>query len=134
MILEIILGLSLALTLTAIGFMAWYIRSLLTNLLFMTENVLELQEELTLFKVHLDSIYKLEMFYGEETLGGLLKHGKVMLESLEKFNYFYDLLESGETSELEEELTEQQEELDNSHNPAAPTKTIQGKTIFYDSP
>ena len=132
MIVELILG-SLLL-LVVIGFMAWYIRSLLSNLLYITENVLELQEELEVFKTHLDSIYSLEMFYGEETLGGLLKHGKTILDSLDKFNYFYDLLESGEIPELVEESVEQQEEFDDNDDPETPEKTFQGKTIFYGSP
>jgi len=131
--LEIILGLLLFSALVVIGFMVWYIRNLLNNLLYMTENVLDLQEDLLLFKTHLDSIYKLEMFYGEETLGALLDHGRKVLDSLEKFDYFYNLLESGEEWEEEESDNQQEEEYDD--EPEAPSKTIsQGKTIFYGSP
>ena len=46
MILEIILGLLFIASLITIGFLGWYIRNLLNNLLYITENTIELKEEI----------------------------------------------------------------------------------------
>jgi len=136
MILEAILILLLTLAVVVIGFFTWYTRKLLNNLVFIVENIYELNEEVSLFKEHLSALYELEMFYGDETLAALLKHGQSLLESLGQYEYFYDLLESGKFAEIEEEPTENQEnyeEADYDDDPS-PEEPTQRKTVFYTGP
>ena len=63
-----VLGISLSILL------GWYIRSLiivLNNTHNLTENIyLSIQE----YTVHLESVYKMETFFGDSTLEGLLNH------------------------------------------------------------
>ena len=80
MIMEITLILTLVLSLAANAFMFWYVRNLFKNMLELTENIVDFQEEISPYKTHLEAIYELEVFYGDETLGGLLDHGKSLME------------------------------------------------------
>jgi len=136
MILKAVLITSLSLSLIVNISMIWYIRSLLKNLLFITENVLELQEEVASYKGHLGSIYELEMFYGEETLGSLLQHGTELMDSFKKFDYFIELLESNESEQGidEEETTEEEQEVPNDDSTSSQKTSTQGKTVFYAGP
>ena len=132
MIMEITLILTLVLSLAANAFMFWYVRNLLKNMLELTENIVDFQEEISTYKTHLEAIYELEVFYGDETLGGLLDHGKSLMESMDKFDEFVDLL-SGEEIE-EEEDTQQQEDYDDGNIEATPETFAQGKTVFHGGP
>ena len=63
----------------------WYIIQLLRRFL-------SFQDELDIFSVtleeyqnHIDIINSLERFYGDETLGNLLRHSKSLVEECQKF-------------------------------------------------
>jgi hypothetical protein len=79
------------------------------------ENVEFLIDDCDDFVRHLESIYELEMFYGEETLKGLLDHSKQLKEEINIFkeNYLLELEDEeeidGEESEIEEEKNTQDE-------------------------
>lgn len=101
MTISIICGISILLN----CFLAWYIREILTKLLFVSENQQHLSETLTSFSSHLDTIYELETFYGDETLAGLIEHMKSVVEAVEEYESIYTLLE-----EEEEEIDATEEE------------------------
>jgi len=67
----------------------------------------ELQETVEVFDnfvTHLDSIYKLEVFYGDDTLQGLLEHSQGVLRHLDQFAIKYfpeEELESYDETEEE---------------------------------
>jgi len=42
------------------------------------------------FTNHLESIYEMEMFYGDETLGGLIEHARSFNEQMETFEFIYN--------------------------------------------
>ena len=65
--------------------LVWYIRRLIQQLLMFTDSVESLGEYFNSFDNHLGEIYELEMFYGDETLGGLIKHSKDLLEKIRDF-------------------------------------------------
>jgi hypothetical protein len=50
-----------------------------------TDSIGSLEEYFNSFDAHLGEIYELEMFYGDETLGGLIKHSKDLLEKIRDF-------------------------------------------------
>ena len=89
-----------------IGLIA-YIRFLLKNLNFVSSNITELNNEAVSFTSHLKSLYELESFYGDETLGGLLEHGMYFTSKIEQFSDIMDL-----TTDPLQDLPDEQEEDD----------------------
>ena len=79
----------------------WYCRRLTKQFVFFAENVGELETVLDAFSSHLNGVHELEMFYGDETLGGLIKHSR---DTVERIKSFY------ETFSLEEEEVEDPED------------------------
>tara|TARA_Y100001973_G_C5196668_1_gene334735 strand:+ start:830 stop:1159 length:330 start_codon:yes stop_codon:yes gene_type:complete len=96
----------------AIIFLIYYVVYLIRTLLFHSENLSELKDNLNLFREHLESIYELEVFYGDETLESLLQHSKEISTYIEKYNEIYSLAEEeiGEEFENEEEDPEDERE------------------------
>jgi hypothetical protein len=86
-------------------FLIWYIKGILTKLLFVSENQQDLSNELVSFSNHLNTIYELETFYGDETLASLIEHMKLVVEAVEEYESIYSLIE-----EEEEESDDTEEE------------------------
>jgi hypothetical protein len=84
-------------------FLIWYCRNLMISLYDVSENMQALVEEVLLFDQHLGSVHELEVFYGDETLGNLMRHSKGLTETLEDFVEIYTLFDQ----EAEEQLTEE---------------------------
>ena len=99
----IIIGLILSLALNVLLF--WYIRQTLKRLLFASENFAWLMGSIRNFSEHLQSLYELEMFYGDTTLGHLIEHSKQLVEDMKNFEEIYTLLED-EPDDTKEEETE----------------------------
>ena len=78
------------------GLLLWYIRQTLRKLLFASENFGLLKDSIDSFKSHLEGIYELEMFYGDDTLGGLISHSKDLVEDMQRFEEIYTLMEEDE--------------------------------------
>ena len=79
--LSIILIFSLAINAVLI----WYCRRLAKQFLIFTENVVNLEDALGAFDEHLTGVHELETFYGDETLGALIRHSKVIVETIRDF-------------------------------------------------
>jgi len=106
MIMEITLVFVLTLSLAANIFMLWYIRNLLSNMLELTDNIAGFKEEVSIYKKHLQSIYELEMFYGDETLQFLMDHTKSIgdiLEDFEDVDFFLEEIEEEEEQQIQQE-------------------------------
>ena len=73
-----------------------YARAAITRLLFISEELLDLQQMINSFAGHLKSVYELDSFYGDQTLRGLLNHAISFNEQLETFEMIYSLLENEE--------------------------------------
>ncbi len=71
-----------------------YVRTTIVHLLSVSEELGDLQQMINSFSDHLQSIYQLEMFYGDETVQGLLDHALSFNEQLETFEYIYSLTEN----------------------------------------
>ena len=109
-ILSAICALSIALN---IGIFV-YTRAVITRLLFVSEELGDLQNMIDAFAKHIKSVYDLEMFYGDITLEHLLNHAVSFNEQLETFEYIYSLTEEAaiETEEESgEELDDNSEEI-----------------------
>tara|TARA_R100000234_G_scaffold112565_1_gene86310 strand:- start:1356 stop:1661 length:306 start_codon:yes stop_codon:yes gene_type:complete len=79
--------------------LVWYCRRLTKQFIFFTQNVVELENKLNSFDSHLGSVHELEMFYGDDTLGGLIEHSRSVVESIKQFNDEFML----DDEEIEEE-------------------------------
>jgi len=86
------------------GILAWFVYRLIGKSLHYAENISFLVDCFSDFVAHLESIYKMEMFYGEETLKGLLEHSKGVKEELDIFkeNFLLDAADDKETFDEEE--------------------------------
>jgi len=104
--------LAIALILSIIGnvFALWYIRRLLAKILFVSQNLTDLVDLLTTYRNHLQRLFNLEMYYGDETMQFLIKHTRSLLEVLEDYSDIYLMTEPIEVGEEDEESYDDQEE------------------------
>ena len=89
--LEIILSAILFLSLAFNLGIFIYARAAISRLLFVSEELGDLQEMINSFATHTKAVYELESFYGDETLNHLLQHAISLNEQLENFEYVYVL-------------------------------------------
>ncbi len=92
----IILSVLLLVSLVLNGFMIWYARTTSSSLLFVSENLSFLKEAIQAYANHLEAIYGLEMFYGDETLKFLIDHTRALLEQVSEFENVIALTENEE--------------------------------------
>ena len=82
-------------------FFVWYVYQVLKKLLFVSENIGDLLTTLESFSEHLESVYKREAYYGDQTLENLLEHSKSIAEEIRAYRDIYDITH-GEDEELNE--------------------------------
>ena len=77
----------LLLTLSAIFnlIFIWYIVQLLRRFLTFQDELDNFSETLEEYKDHIDIVHGLERFYGDETLGNLLRHSNALVEECQSF-------------------------------------------------
>ena len=78
-------------------FFFWYVRSLLSRLYFIANNMDALVDETVSFRDHLRSVYELE------SLGGLIQHAKEYSEILSEFEEIYTILDEDEETNFDDE-------------------------------
>tara|TARA_R110000824_G_scaffold275903_1_gene464486 strand:- start:221 stop:562 length:342 start_codon:yes stop_codon:yes gene_type:complete len=77
-------------------FFVFYLKWLLKNFSFLSENVYSLLESVDTFSNHLSAVYELETFYGDETLQNLLLHAKQVSGEIKIYKDIYTLTNSEE--------------------------------------
>ena len=92
------------LLLTCISLM-WYIRELLIRFRYLSLNSYELSKGIERYREHLKSVYELPMFYGDQTLKGLMDHTKDLSAALEELQQVFFL-----SDDIKEEEDEKEEE------------------------
>ena len=92
---EIFLILSVIVNIVFIFYIRWLIKVLLTR----DEDIININERLQAYLSHIKSINDLEVFYGDETLGGLLRHGTDLVEYMSKI----DIIEQPDEEEINQE-------------------------------
>jgi hypothetical protein len=65
----------------------WYIVQLLRRFLSFQDELDNFSVTLEEYQNHIDIINSLERFYGDETLGNLLRHSKSLVEECQKFQH-----------------------------------------------
>ncbi len=91
--LEIILSSILTLSIVFNVGVFVYARSAVLRLLWVAEELGDLQRMVTSFSNHIQAVYETDTFYGDETLRGLVEHARSFDEQLETFEYVYSLIE-----------------------------------------
>ena len=81
----------------------WYIRKMLTKLLYVSDSIGSLLVSARDFSSHLDGLHAMEMYYGDETLGSLIKHSKQVIEDIKEFEDIYELTNEGLVEDEEQE-------------------------------
>ena len=104
------------------GVMFWYLRKLTQRLSFIYQNIGDVSDIIANYRVHLKSVYSMEMFYGDETLQYLLDHTRSISSLLEDFEDQEFFLEEFES--VEEDVPTQEEQIN------AETQ-IQEENVFY---
>ena len=109
--LEITLSLILAVSIILNIGLYLYLRGVLFRLLTISEEMGDFQNMVNSFASHLKNVYELEMFYGDQTLAGLLNHAVSFNEQLETFEFIYSLteeeLQNDNTTNTENEEAEE---------------------------
>lgn len=86
----------------ALGLSVWYVRGLLRVMYQMTVDVQQMQDKMIDFSKHLENIYELEMFYGDETLQQLIRHSKDVIDSINRFKNLFEIENDKTEKETEE--------------------------------
>ncbi len=85
----------------ALGVSVWYVKGLLKLMYQMTVDVQRMEDKMVEFSKHLDNVYEMEMFYGDETLSQLIRHSKEVVDSINKFRNLFEVEENGKEAEGE---------------------------------
>ena len=105
------LGIALAISITANIFMFWYVRDLLSKMLFISENLGDLTSMVEAYSDHLKKVYSLDMYHGDETIQFLISHTTSLVEMLEEYEDIYSITvpiqEDEELADDEEESQQQ---------------------------
>ena len=91
--LEIVLSAILAVSIILNIGLFVYTRAVVVRLLSIAEELWDLQQMTDSFAEHINQVYELEMFYGDQTLESLLNHAISFNEQLETFEHIYTLTE-----------------------------------------
>jgi len=84
----------------------WYIKKSLSSNKDFEEDVTEMMKQIDSFTDHIEGVYELEMFYGDENLEKLLIHSRELVNSFIDFQGMYSDVEIEE--EFEEEETREE--------------------------
>ena len=91
----ILLTIAFIISLSINVLLIWYIRKMLTKLLYVSDSIGSLLVSAKDFSDHLEGLHAMEMYYGDETLGSLIKHSKQVIEDIREFEDIYTLSNDG---------------------------------------
>jgi hypothetical protein len=77
----------------------WYIVKCVKNINDIQDDLSNITNKTDQFVDHLESIHELQMFYGDETLQGMIKHSKQLINDyidMQEKYFDVDILEEGE--------------------------------------
>ena len=86
-------------------FLIWYIRELLLRFSYVEENSVFFYNAIVEYQDHLETVYNLPMYYGEEALKNLMDHTIEIKENSENLKIIFDFREEEilEGEDLEQE-------------------------------
>ena len=117
------LGLALGISIILNIFTAWYARALLGRFSWISQNINDLVQIISVFRVHLEEVRKLEQFYGDQEIKSLALHASSLMDVLEDYQDVVLITEPIEF--VEDESDTQQKEQQNAE------KEVQEKHVLY---
>ena len=99
-----LLPLLLSLATIIIVTLIWYILKLRTELSDVSEDLEKFFKKLDEYEKHVDQLHGMEMFYGDQTLQGLIRHSREMINEIIDLQerYFLEEEENFDREEKEE--------------------------------
>ena len=104
-----LLPLLLSLATIIIITLVWYILKLRTELASVSEDVEKFFKKVDEYEKHVDQIHGMEMFYGDQTLQGLIRHSREMINEIIDLQEKYFLEEEEDFDREEKEQNSQEE-------------------------
>jgi len=108
--LEIILSCILTLSIIFNVGVFVYARAAIARLLFVSEELGDLQQMINSFASHVKAVYELDAFYGDSTLKHLLDHAVSFGEQMETFEFIYSITEEEQEEYDDPQYPEEGEE------------------------
>ena len=105
-----LLPLLLSLATIVIITLVWYILKLRTELASVSEDVEKFFKKVDEYEKHVDQIHGMEMFYGDQTLQGLIRHSREMINEIIDLQEKYFLEEEEDFDRTQKEKEDSQEE------------------------
>ena len=103
----IILSLLVLLLGTSTGILFWYCRKTAEQLKFAVQNVDAYQELLDQYLNSLKAIFKMDEYYGDDTIAVLIEHTKMVSEACKAFKYTMIEEKNDKKAEESESSTEE---------------------------
>jgi hypothetical protein len=112
--------------------LTWYSRRLVTDLADLSLEVEEVITDLNVYHRHVEHVYQLETFHGDETLRALLKHSKAVSERVGDFTTLFTGFEDEEIlDDIEEQIYDTEEQIDGIREEAEEQVSQEKKHVFY---
>lgn len=109
--------------------LGWFCYKLVFRLNFVSDNLIDLYGRLQEFDQHINFIYELEMYYGDETLKNLIRHSRDLRNYMKKYKEVMELLEDEQI--IEEDLNDESKDSEEDEENKEKFATATGKTVFY---
>lgn len=82
--------------------LVWYSRKMVVDLSDLSQEVEEIITDLDVYHKHVEQVYNLQTFYGDETLKALLTHSKAVSERVKDFTTLFSQIEDEEPTDTQE--------------------------------
>ena len=99
MYLSIALSIIVVLLAAFTAFLVWFTYNLTRQIRYYDDELREIVEIVKNFSEHLDSVHEMEMFYGDETLRGLMRHSKEIVNTFSSYDLEEDTEDFDDNSE-----------------------------------
>jgi hypothetical protein len=110
--------------------LGWFCYKLVYRLNFVSDNLTELYGRLDEFDQHVNFIYELEMYYGDETLKNLIRHSRDLRNYMKKYQEVMELLETQQEI-TEEETNDENKDSEDDEEKKEKFVSPTGKTLFH---
>ena len=105
-----LMPLLLSLSVVGIVILVWYIIKLRKELTSVSKDLDQFFKKIDAYEKHLDQIHGMEMFYGDQTLQGLIRHSREMINEIIDLQERYFLEEEEDFDRTQKEEEDSQEE------------------------
>ena len=133
--LGLLVGIFLFLSVSLNILLIWFLRGLTSRLVLVSDNMSDLLDYIVQYGSSLKSVYEMELYYGDETIRGLVQQTQVLLEVLSDFEEIYAVTDDEEMGD-EEQPEEEDLDGDETESPQEDTSQtqVQRKAVFYSGP